>query len=56
MPSPVTTEQGSERIIRMAFEYAKKNNKKRVSVITKSNVIKTTDGRFSRCAKRIAKD
>jgi len=52
----VTTEQGSERIIRMAFEYAKKNNKKRVTVVTKSNVVKTTDGRFSRAAKRIAKE
>jgi len=52
----VTTEQGSERIIRMAFEYARKNKKNRVSVVTKSNVIKTTDGRFSRVAKRIAKE
>jgi len=52
----ITTEQGSERIIRMAFEYAKKNNKKRVTVVTKSNVVKTTDGRFSRTAKRIAKE
>jgi len=50
----VATEQGCERIIRMAFEYAKKNNIDRVTVITKSNVIKTTDGRFSRAAKRIA--
>ena len=50
----VTTEQGSERIIRLAFEFAKKNNKKRVTVVTKSNVIKTTDGRFSSVAKRIA--
>ncbi|MBF0521538.1 MAG: isocitrate/isopropylmalate dehydrogenase family protein [Candidatus Omnitrophica bacterium] len=52
----VITEQGSERIIRMAFEYAKKNHKRRVTVVTKSNVIKTTDGRFSRVAKRIAKE
>ena len=44
----VATEQGSERIIRMAFDYARKNNIDRVTVITKSNVIKTTDGRFSR--------
>ncbi|MBF0252605.1 MAG: isocitrate/isopropylmalate dehydrogenase family protein [Candidatus Omnitrophica bacterium] len=50
------TEQGSERIIRMAFEYAKKNNIKRVTVVTKANVVKTTDGRFSRTAKRIAKE
>ncbi|MAH80227.1 MAG: isocitrate dehydrogenase [Rickettsiales bacterium] len=52
----VITEQGSERIIRLAFEYAKKNNKNRVTIVTKSNVIKTTDGRFSEVAKRIAKD
>ena len=52
----VATEQGSERIIRMAFDYAKKNNIDRVTVITKSNVVKTTDGRFSRAAKRIAKE
>ena len=50
----VITEQGAERIIRMAFEYAKKNGKNRVTVVTKSNVVKTTDGRFSKTAKRIA--
>jgi isocitrate dehydrogenase (NAD+) len=52
----VTTEQGSVRIIRMAFEYAKKNNYNRVTVITKSNVVKTTDGRFSKVFFRIAKE
>jgi len=52
----VSTEQGADRIIRLAFEYAKKNGKKRVTVVTKSNVIKTTDGRFSAVAERIAKD
>jgi isocitrate dehydrogenase (NAD+) len=52
----VATEQGSERIIRMAFDYAKKNNIDRVTVVTKSNVIKTTDGRFSKAAFRIAKE
>src|SRR3989338_4101470 len=52
----VATEQGSERIIRMAFDYARKNNIDRVTVITKSNVVKTTDGRFSRVAKRIASE
>ncbi|MFH1460079.1 MAG: isocitrate/isopropylmalate family dehydrogenase [Candidatus Omnitrophota bacterium] len=52
----VITEQGSERIIRMAFEYAKKNNINRVTVVTKSNVIKTTDGRFSRVAFRVARE
>jgi isocitrate dehydrogenase (NAD+) len=52
----VITEQGAERIIRMAFEYAKKNNIDRVTVVTKSNVVKTTDGRFSKVAFRIAKE
>jgi len=50
----VITEQGSERIIRMAFEYARNNGKKRVTAVTKANVVKTTDGRFSRMAKKIA--
>lgn len=52
----VITEQGAERIVRMAFEYAKKNNIDKVTVITKSNVVKTTDGRFSRVFFRIAKE
>ena len=52
----VITEQGAERIIRLAFEFAKKNKKKRVTVVTKSNVIKTTDGRFSAVADRISKE
>lgn len=52
----VITEQGSERIIRMALEYAKNNDIDRVTVITKSNVVKTTDGRFSKVAKRLAKE
>lgn len=50
----VITEQGSERIIRMAFEFARQNGYKRVTAVTKANVIKTTDGRFSRVAKKIA--
>jgi isocitrate dehydrogenase (NAD+) len=50
----VITEQGAERIIRLAFEYAKDNGLKKVTVVTKANVVKTTDGRFSRIAKEIA--
>lgn len=42
----ITTKQGTERIIRAAFEYAKNNNKTRVTAVTKANVIKTTDGKF----------
>lgn len=52
----VITQPGSERIIRLAFEYAKNNNKKRVTAVTKSNVLKTTDGRFSATARQIAKE
>lgn len=52
----VTTHQGSERIARMAFEYARKNNKKKVSIITKANVIKTTDGNFLRDCKKVAEE
>jgi len=49
------TKQGSERIIQMAFAYAAKNNINRVTVVTKANVIKTTDGLFLETAERIAK-
>lgn len=52
----VITSQGSDRIIRAAFEYAKRNNIDRVTVVTKANVVKTTDGKFLDIAERIAKD
>ncbi len=42
----VTTKQGSDRIARLAYDYARKNGLKRVSLVTKANVIKTTDGNF----------
>ena len=52
----VITQPGAERIIRLAFEYAKNNNKKHVTVVTKSNVVKTSDGRFSQTATQIAEE
>jgi isocitrate dehydrogenase (NAD+) len=52
----VITTPGAERIVRLAFEYAKKNGIKRVSAVTKANVIKTTDGKFLETAKRVAKE
>jgi len=52
----VTTSQGSERIIRLAFEYAKKNKIDKVTLVTKANVVKTTDGKFLDIGYRIAKD
>ncbi|MFC2092052.1 isocitrate/isopropylmalate family dehydrogenase, partial [Elusimicrobiota bacterium] len=38
----VITTQGAERIIKLAFDYAKKNNRKKVTVVTKANVVKTS--------------
>ncbi len=52
----VITTQGAERIIRLAFEYAKKNNRNKVTVVTKANVVKTTDGKFLEIAQDIAKE
>ncbi|MBQ2754764.1 MAG: isocitrate/isopropylmalate dehydrogenase family protein, partial [Clostridia bacterium] len=52
----VTTTEGSERIARAAFEYAKKTGKTRVTAVTKANVIKTTDGKFLNICKEVAKD
>jgi isocitrate dehydrogenase (NAD+) len=52
----VITSQGAERIVRLAFEYAKKNDKKKVTVVTKANVVKTSDGKFLEIAQNIAKE
>jgi len=50
----VATAQGCERIARLAFDYAKKSGKNRVSCVTKANIIKTTDGKFLETCNRIA--
>lgn len=52
----VTTTEGTERIARAAFEYAKNNGKKRVTIVTKANVVKTTDGKFLKICYDIAKE
>ncbi len=52
----VITRAGAERIIRLAFEYAKKHNRKKVTVVTKANVIKKGDGLFLDVAEKVAKD
>lgn len=52
----VATTQGTERIIRAGFEHAKKTGKNYVSIITKANIIKTTDGKFLSIAEKVAKD
>jgi len=52
----VTTYEGSYRIIKAAFDYAQKSGLKRVTVVTKANVVKTTDGLFLEIAREIARD
>ncbi len=52
----VTTTEGCERIAKLAYEYAKNNGKKRVSIIQKANIIKTTDGKFLNLCKNIGKN
>ncbi len=56
MDFKVTTESGTERIARAAFDYAKLNGKKRVSIVTKANIMKKTDGKFSAICHRVAED
>jgi len=52
----VITTQGTQRIARLAYEYAKKNGKKRVTIVTKANVVKATDGKFLDVCKSVSKD
>jgi len=52
----VATTQGTERIIRAGFEHARKTGENYVSLVTKANIIKTTDGKFLSIAEEVAKD
>ncbi|MBC3515431.1 isocitrate/isopropylmalate family dehydrogenase [Neobittarella massiliensis] len=52
----VTTTQGTERIARLAYDFARKNGKERVSIITKANVVKATDGKFLELCQNIGKE
>jgi len=52
----VITTQGAERIIRLAFEHAKKAGRARVTIVTKANVVKTTDGKFLKMGYEIAEE
>ncbi len=52
----VITAPGSARIIRLAFEHAKKNGIDRVTMVTKANVVKTTDGKFLKIGYEMAKE
>ncbi|MFH0762443.1 MAG: isocitrate/isopropylmalate dehydrogenase family protein [Candidatus Omnitrophota bacterium] len=44
----------SERIVRFAFEYAKNNGRKKVTVVHKANIMKFTDGLFLKAAREVA--
>ncbi len=50
----ITTKQGSDRIARLAYDYARRNGMTRVSLVTKANVIKTTDGNFLEDCHKVA--
>src|SRR5947199_8265819 len=52
---PISRE-GSEQIIRYAFEYARSHGRKRVSCITKANIMKHTDGLFLATFREVAAD
>ena len=52
----VTTNEGTKRIARAAFEYAKNNGKTNVAIVTKANIMKKTDGKFSELCHEVAKD
>ena len=50
----IITSQGSERIIEAAFAHAKRTGRTRVTVVTKANIVKTTDGKFLDTARMVA--
>lgn len=52
---PISTE-GSRRIVKYAFEYAKANNRRKVTAVSKANIMKYTDGLFYRVAREVAKE
>ena len=56
MDFKVTTDAGTRRIARAAFEYARQNGKSSVAIVTKANIMKKTDGAFSRIAHEVAAD
>lgn len=56
MDFKVTTDCGTKRIARAAFEYAKNNGKDNVAIVTKANIMKKTDGKFSELCHEVAKD
>ena len=56
MDFKVTTDAGTRRIARAAFEYAKNNGKTNVAIVTKANIMKKTDGAFSAICHEVAQE
>lgn len=52
----INTARGSERIVRAAFEFARKFGRKKVTIVHKANVVRAADGLFFEEAKKVAKD
>lgn len=52
----VQTKQGSERIARAAFEFARKNHKKNVTIVTKANIVKLADGNFIKAVRKVGEE
>lgn len=52
----VQTAQGSERIARAAFEFARKNRKKNVTIVTKANIVKLADGNFIKAVRKVGEE
>jgi isocitrate dehydrogenase (NAD+) len=52
----IMTEKACTRIARFAFEYARKNQRKKVHAVHKANIMKMSDGLFLRCSRNVAKD
>lgn len=51
----ITTSDGTERIAALAYDYAHKNHKTRMSIVTKANIVKATDGKFLRMCQDMGK-
>ena len=56
MDFKVTTDAGTRRIARATFDYARTNGKTKVAIVTKANILKKTDGMFSRICHEVAAD
>lgn len=52
----VQTKQGSERIAKAAFEFARKNGKKNVTIVTKANIVKLVDGNFIKAVRKVGEE